>query len=41
MIETEVSILKKIRHPNIIQLFEIYEFDNKIYLVMELYIVLI
>jgi calcium/calmodulin-dependent protein kinase I len=36
MIETEVCILKRIRHPNIIQLFEMYEMENKIYLVMEL-----
>lgn len=36
MIETEVNILKRIRHPNIVQLYEMYEIDNKIYLVMEL-----
>ncbi|KAL2914707.1 hypothetical protein HK105_205847 [Polyrhizophydium stewartii] len=36
MIETEVNILKRVRHPNIIQLYEMYEFSGKIYLVMEL-----
>lgn len=37
MIETEVKILKMIKHDNIVQLFDMYEFGNKIYLVMELY----
>ncbi|TPX35683.1 hypothetical protein SmJEL517_g01902 [Synchytrium microbalum] len=36
MIETEVNILKRVRHDNIIQLYEMYEIDSKIYLVMEL-----
>ncbi|KAJ3215012.1 calcium calmodulin-dependent protein kinase type 1G [Dinochytrium kinnereticum] len=36
MIETEVSILMKVRHENIIELYDMYEIDNKIYLVMEL-----
>ncbi|KAJ3413157.1 hypothetical protein HDV05_008360 [Chytridiales sp. JEL 0842] len=36
MIETEVNILVKVRHENIIQLYEMFEIDNKIYLVMEL-----
>ncbi len=36
MIETEVKILQKVKHENIVQLYEMYEFDNKIYLVMEL-----
>ncbi|KAI8806482.1 calcium/calmodulin-dependent protein kinase type 1 [Cladochytrium replicatum] len=36
MIETEVKILQKVRHENIIQLFEMFDMDNKIYLVMEL-----
>ena len=36
MIETEVSILKRVKHENIIQLYEMYEVDNKIYLVMEM-----
>ena len=36
MIEMEVNILKRVRHPNIVQLYEMYEFNDKIYLVMEL-----
>ncbi|KAJ3138216.1 hypothetical protein HK101_003747, partial [Irineochytrium annulatum] len=36
MIETEVKILMRVRHENIIQLYEMYEIDAKIYLVMEL-----
>ncbi|KAJ3096585.1 calcium calmodulin-dependent protein kinase type 1G [Phlyctochytrium planicorne] len=36
MIETEVNILMRVRHENIIQLYEMFEIDNKIYLVMEL-----
>lgn len=36
MIETEVNILKKAKHDHIIQLFDMYELDNKIYLIMEL-----
>jgi calcium/calmodulin-dependent protein kinase I len=37
MIETEVNILKKVKHENIISLYDMYEIDNRIYLVMELY----
>jgi serine/threonine protein kinase len=36
MIETEVKILSRIDHPNIVKLYEMYEFEGKIYLVMEL-----
>lgn len=36
MIETEVNILKRVKHENIIQLYEMFEIGNKIYLVMEL-----
>ncbi|KAJ3104205.1 calcium calmodulin-dependent protein kinase type 1G [Phlyctochytrium planicorne] len=36
MIETEVSILMKVRHENIIRLHEMYEIEGRIYLVMEL-----
>ncbi len=39
MIETEVNILKKVKHDHIISLYEMFEIDNKIYLVMELYVV--
>lgn len=31
----EIHILKIIKHPNIIQLYEILEDDEKIYLIME------
>ena len=37
MIETEVQILSKINHQNIVKLYEMYESKEKIYLVMELY----
>ncbi|KAI8821384.1 kinase-like domain-containing protein [Fimicolochytrium jonesii] len=36
MIDTEVRILQKVRHQNIIQMFEMYENENKLCLVMEL-----
>ncbi|KAI8846103.1 kinase-like domain-containing protein [Chytridium lagenaria] len=36
MIETEVNILMRVRHEHIIQLYEMYEIESKIYLVMEL-----
>lgn len=36
MIENEVSILRKIKHPNIVQLHEDYDYANELYLVMEL-----
>lgn len=36
MIDTEVRILQKVRHENIIQMYELYEGDVKICLVMEL-----
>jgi serine/threonine protein kinase len=37
MIETEVKILQMMKHDNIVQLFQIYEYSDKIFLVMELY----
>jgi serine/threonine protein kinase len=36
MIGTEVRILSMLDHPNIVKLYEKYEFGKKIYLVMEL-----
>ncbi|XP_063244012.1 serine/threonine-protein kinase GD17699-like isoform X2 [Bacillus rossius redtenbacheri] len=36
MIESEVSILRQVRHPNIIQLVAEYNFHGELYLVMEL-----
>ncbi len=34
-VEREIKILKLIRHPNIIQLFEIIETPKQLYLIME------
>ena len=31
----EVSLLRKIRHPNVLQLYEIFESDKNIHLVIE------
>jgi serine/threonine protein kinase len=36
MIQSEISILKKVQHENIIQLYELFETETKIYLVMQL-----
>lgn len=36
MIENEVAILRKIKHPNIVSLHEDYDYPNELYLVMEL-----
>jgi len=35
MITREIKILKKIRHPNIIQLYQIIETNDDLYLIME------
>ena len=35
MIESEISILSAIQHPNIIQLEEVFDFQTEKYLVME------
>ena len=35
MFATEVQLLRKLDHPNIIKLFEIYETEKTIYLVTE------
>lgn len=39
MIENEVAILRKIKHPNIVSLHEDYDYPNELYLVMELVVV--
>ena len=36
MIQSEIDILKKVEHPNIVKLYDIFESPDKIYLVMEL-----
>ena len=38
MIDTEISILSKVHHENIVRLYDLYQIDNKIYLIMELYV---
>ena len=35
-LKREVNILKNLNHPNIVQLFEVFEDDKNIFLVMEL-----
>lgn len=37
MIETEVSILKKVKHNNVISLIEAFDTPDKLYLIMDLY----
>lgn len=41
MIESEVLILRRVTHPHIIQLLAEYDFQNELYLVMELVKVLV
>lgn len=36
MLRAEVEILRSISHPNIVTLYEIYESEHRLYLVMEL-----
>lgn len=36
MIKSEVSILRRIKHPNIVRLLQEFDTRNEIYLVMEL-----
>jgi calcium/calmodulin-dependent protein kinase I len=36
MIENELKILRKVKHPNIIKLVEEYSSEHKFYLIMEL-----
>ena len=32
---SEIKILKKVRHPNVIQLYEIIETEKELYMIME------
>lgn len=41
MIQSEVSILRRVKHPNIVLLIEEMDTQNELYLVMELVKVLI
>lgn len=34
-VNREIKILKKARHPNVIQLYEVLDTQNAIYLIME------
>lgn len=34
----EVQIHRKVKHPNVVQLYDIYETPQKIFLIMELYV---
>ncbi len=36
MIQSEVAILRHVRHVNIVQLIEEFDYENHLYLVMEL-----
>ena len=36
MIQNEIDILKLVDHPNIVKLYDVYDDENYIYLVMEL-----
>ena len=36
MLINEINILRELDHPNIIKLYEVYETENTIYLVLEL-----
>eukprot|EP01100_Stratorugosa_tubuloviscum_P008644 TRINITY_DN359_c0_g1_i8.p1 TRINITY_DN359_c0_g1~~TRINITY_DN359_c0_g1_i8.p1 ORF type:complete len:146 (+),score=27.72 TRINITY_DN359_c0_g1_i8:35-472(+) len=38
LLRREIHIMKKVNHPNILKLFEVYEDDETFYLVMELYV---
>ncbi|OWF35797.1 calcium/calmodulin-dependent protein kinase type 1-like [Mizuhopecten yessoensis] len=35
-LENEIEVLRRLRHPNIVQLFDVFEEKNNVYLVMEL-----
>lgn len=37
-VDVEIAILKRVRHPNVIALFDVHEGMAKIFLVMELYV---
>ena len=41
MVNREVEILKLISHTNIVQLIDIYETPNFVYIVMELYAIVL
>lgn len=34
-LQKELVIMKKVRHPHIVQLYEVYETPKKMYMIME------
>jgi len=40
-LKMEVDILKKVNHPNIIALKELFDTPDKLYLIMELYVIIL
>ena len=34
-LQKELVIMKKVKHPNIVQLYEVYETPKKMYMIME------
>lgn len=38
LLRREIEIMKKVSHPSILKLHEIYEDEDKVYIVMELYV---
>lgn len=40
-IRSEIEVMRAVDHPNIIKLFDVYEDDHEIQMVLELYAVLV
>jgi calcium/calmodulin-dependent protein kinase I len=40
LLRREIKIMRKVDHPNILKLYEVYEDEDEFYLVMELYVML-
>ena len=36
LLQTEVDILKKVKHPSCVECYDVFDSDDKLYLVMEL-----
>jgi serine/threonine protein kinase len=41
LLKREIYIMKKVDHPNILKLFEVFEDDDYFFLVLELYVPLL
>lgn len=37
MILTEIEILRRVSSPNVVKIYDVFEFENTIYLVIQLY----